>query len=53
MILMYALPLILLYMVELSEKAKHIIKPIFYAATIILLVIFSGSGIKDFVYLEF
>jgi len=53
MIFMYALPLILLRIVELSEKAEQITKPIFYATAIILLVIFSESGMQDFVYFDY
>lgn len=53
MILVYSAPLALLALVERSGPARRYLEPLYYALLAALLVVFSASGLQDFVYTAF
>ena len=53
MILVYSSPLALLALVERSGPARRYLEPVFYALLGAVLVVFSASGLQDFVYTAF
>lgn len=53
MIAVYALPLLLQLLVSRTGHARRILEPAFYALLAAILVIFSASGLQDFVYTAF
>ena len=53
MVFMYSIPLILYRLVQNSGILQKTLLPLYYALSIILLTIFSASGLQDFIYFEF
>jgi len=53
MIAMYTLPIILFRIIEKGSRVRPFTEPIFYAVAVIVLIIFSGSGVQEFVYTGF
>lgn len=53
LITMYALPLGLHALVQASGKIRIVLEPVFYALALTLLVIFTASGMRDFVYMDY
>ncbi|MDK2981893.1 MAG: alginate O-acetyltransferase complex protein AlgI [Chloroflexota bacterium] len=53
MILVYSAPLALLALVQRSGRARPYLEPVYYALLAAVLVIFSASGLQDFVYTAF
>ncbi|MCD6355696.1 MAG: MBOAT family protein [Anaerolineaceae bacterium] len=53
LIFMYALPLVFYLIIMRENKSKSFSEPLFYAASVILLIVFSNSGVQEFVYSGF
>ena len=53
MISIFSVPLILHRVASYSQKINHITEPLFFSAAVVLLIIFSGSGMQEFLYFDF
>jgi hypothetical protein len=51
--LVFGLPLAIYYLINTSRKIALIGNPIFYAASMVLLLVFGFSGFQEFVYFAF
>jgi len=49
----YILPLLIKMVVDHCERFKTILEPIYYALALLLLIIFSNSGVRGFLYTGF
>jgi len=53
MVFMYSLPLILYRLIDGAGKAKRTLEPLYFALAAVILLVFSASGVQDFLYFEF
>ena len=53
MIVAFCIPLLLRRLLKATGRLKRILMPAYLAAAVVLLIIFAGSGLQDFVYAGF
>jgi alginate O-acetyltransferase complex protein AlgI len=53
MIFMYSIPLMLYRLIDYSGKIKRVLEPAYFLLALVVLVVFSASGVQDFLYFEF
>lgn len=53
MIVIFCVPLLLHWLLEAAGRLKRFLMPVYLAAAVVLLILFAGSGLQDFVYAGF
>lgn len=53
MVLAYSIPLVLFELLKTTGKYERVLQLMYYAAAVVVMLVFIGSGTQDFVYFEF